>query len=239
VPALPPPSHARYGRFPLHPLRRAAELAQRLRMSYLAPVPWFYSKIYDRFMRDAERAGLAAWRSELVAPLTGDVLEIGAGTGANLEHYGTGVERLVLCEPDRHMHGRLLQRAASSSAEVIEAPSEVLPFPDESFDAVVCTLVLCSVPDPDRSLREARRVLRPEGRLVFIEHVAAQDRPARLRWQERIEPFWVRMADGCHLTRRTDQSIVRAGFELETLTRASMRKALPFVRPSIRGVARK
>lgn len=203
-------------------------------------MPWFYAKIYDRFMQRTERACLAGWRSELLAPLTGEILEIGAGTGANLEHYGSGVERLVLSEPESHMRAQLVRRVAAreSSAEVMAAPSDALPFSDQSFDVVVSTLVLCSVPDPDRSLAEVRRVLRSGGRFVFIEHVAAEGRPSRLRWQERIEPFWLHIADGCHLTRRTDQSIVRAGFELETLVRESMQKALPFVRPSIRGIAR-
>jgi ubiquinone/menaquinone biosynthesis C-methylase UbiE len=204
-------------------------------------VPWFYATIYDRFMRKAESAGLRAWRRELIAPLAGEVLEVGAGTGANLEHYASGIDRLVLSEPERNMRERLSRRLEGTrmAAEVIPASSAELPFPDESFDAVVSTLVLCSVPDPDRSLAEIRRVLRPGGRFVFIEHVAAEDRPSRLRWQRRIEPLWVRLADGCHLTRKTDQSMLRAGFELETLVRESMRKALPFVRPSIRGVARK
>ncbi len=210
-------------------------------MYHRETVPWFYAKIYDRFMQKTERACLSEWRGELIAPLAGAVIEVGAGTGANLEHYGSGVDRLVLSEPDPSMRARLSRRVDGNRipVEVITAASAELPFPDESFDAVVSTLVLCSVPDPDRSLAEMRRVLRPGGRLVFIEHVAAEDRPSRLRWQKRIEPFWTRIADGCHLTRETDKSILRAGFDIARMERESMRKALPFVRPSIRGVARK
>jgi len=202
---------------------------------------WLMARIYDRFMRETEAAGLDDWRHELIAPLAGDVLEIGSGTGANLRHYGPGVRRLVLSEPEPNMRRRLLARvdADRPGAEVVEHAADGLPFDAASFDAVVCTLVLCSVPRPDAVLAEARRLLKPGGRFVFIEHVAAEDRPQRLRWQRRIEPVWVRVADGCHLTRRTEQLIEAAGFHIEAIQRSSMRKALPFVRPSIRGVARK
>ncbi|MBI3200641.1 MAG: class I SAM-dependent methyltransferase [Myxococcales bacterium] len=197
---------------------------------------WLLSQIYDPFMRKTERACLGEWRGELLASLAGDVLEIGAGTGANLAHYGDGVTRLVLAEPDPHMRKRLSRSVAErrARAEIIDAGVAALP---DSFDVVVSTLVLCSVPDLDAALAEIRRVLRPGGQLVFIEHVAADDQPERLAWQERLDPLWVRIASGCHLTRRTDQAIERAGLEITSLTRQSLRKALPFVRTSIRGVA--
>ena len=206
---------------------------------------WLLAKIYDSFMAKAERACLSEWRGELLAPLSGDLLEIGAGTGANLSHYGAGLSRLVLCEPDPHMRGRLASRVAGQVArqvarakvEVIDAGVEVLPADAGAFDVVVSTLVLCSVEDLQLALGEIHRVLRPGGRLVFLEHVAAEDHSQRLKWQERLEPAWVRLASGCHLTRRTDRAIERAGFEITSLTRQSMRKALPFVRPTIRGVA--
>ncbi|MBK8994924.1 MAG: methyltransferase domain-containing protein [Myxococcales bacterium] len=200
---------------------------------------WLLAKIYDPFMRKTEEACLAEWRRSLLAPLSGEVLEIGAGTGVNLAHYGPDVERLVLAEPDPHMRRSLSRRVAASSraVELLDAGADALPADAAAFDYVVSTLVLCSVPDLEAALGEIHRVLRPGGRLVFIEHVAAEDRPERLAWQERLEPLWVRIASGCHLTRRTDRAIERAGFGIAAITRQSVRKALPFVRPSIRGVA--
>jgi ubiquinone/menaquinone biosynthesis C-methylase UbiE len=170
------------------------------------------------------------------------VLELGAGTGSNLGHYPAAVERLVVSEPDPPMRARLGEAAARQAppfpVEVSAASAGHLPFADASFDAVVATLVLCSVPDPAAALTEVRRVLRPDGMFVFIEHVAATDRPSRLRWQQRFEPVWKRVAGGCHLTRDTEQLIRESGFTFDQLERASMRKAMPLVRPSIRGVAR-
>lgn len=199
---------------------------------------WLFATLYDRFMRGAEEH-LAAWRADLLRDLSGRVLELGAGTGANLPFYPAAVERLVLAEPDRHMRARLQARAARErpGAEVVDAAAEALPFEDASFDAVVSTLVLCSVEDLERALAEVRRVLRPGGTLVFLEHVAADQRPDRLKWQRRLEPLWRRVAGNCHLTRRTAEAIAAAGFDVQACTRESVRKALPFVRPSVRGRA--
>jgi ubiquinone/menaquinone biosynthesis C-methylase UbiE len=194
--------------------------------------------IYDRFMEESERACLADWRTALLADLSGDVLEIGAGTGRNLDHYPSGIERLVLAEPDRHMRRHLESMAAGHAkrVEVIAAPAQALPVADGELDAVVSTLVLCSVGDVDAVLGEVRRVLKPGGRFLFIEHVAAKG-GSRLVWQRRVEPVWKRIADGCHLTRETRAAIERAGFELSEVVEESMRKALPIVRPTVRGVA--
>ncbi len=203
---------------------------------------WLTAAFYDRFMRVSEEACLAAWRSELLAGLSGEVLEAGAGTGATLALYPKAVTRLVACEPDRHMRRQLEAKRDALGmrhVEVCDAALGALPFAPASFDAVVCTLVLCSVPNQKAALAEIARVLRPGGRFVFLEHVAADNRPDRLKWQRRIEPVWKRLMDNCHLTRRTEAAITAAGFEIEAVKRESIRKALPIVRPSVRGVARK
>ncbi len=203
---------------------------------------WFVANIYDRFMAGSEEACLSAWRRQLLDDLSGNVLEVGAGTGINLEHYPSSVVRLVLAEPDPHMRRQLSSRIAGHGRPGVELSAgslEELPLPDASFDAVVATLVLCSVHDPRRALSEIHRVLRPGGRFAFLEHVAAENNPGRLVWQHRIEPVWRRVAGNCHTTRRTADDITHAGFELEWIERESVRKALPWVRPSIRGVARR
>src|SRR5271169_2081560 len=157
---------------------------------------WLFATIYDPFMRGAEVACLAQWRADLLALAEGDVLEIGAGTGANLPLYPRGVRSLQLTEPDADMLARLRRRmsvAPMRQVQAREAAVDALPFDDAAFDTVVSTLVLCSVPDVSRALSEVRRVLRPGGHLLFLEHVAAEDRPARLAWQRRLEPMWTRI----------------------------------------------
>jgi ubiquinone/menaquinone biosynthesis C-methylase UbiE len=196
--------------------------------------------IYDHAMRGMEDAGLGAWRRDLLAPLEGSVLEIGAGTGSNLPFFPPAVTSLVLVEPDRHMRARLLAATSVSDrkVEVISAPAERLPLPDSSFDAVVSALVLCSVRDQAMVLDEIRRVLRPYGSFVFIEHVAATASPRQLRHQRWIEPVWKRVAGNCHLTRSTEEAIESAGFVFETIEQQGLPKAPSMIRPSIRGRAR-
>jgi ubiquinone/menaquinone biosynthesis C-methylase UbiE len=203
---------------------------------------WLMAAVYDRFMRGSEEACLAQWRAELLRDISGAVLEVGAGTGVTLPHYPRSIVRLVLCEPDAHMR-RKLQKKVDSSAlrniEISDASLDSLPFKAGEFDAVVCSLVLCSVPDQPAALAEVARVLKPGGRLVFLEHIAADGRPERLKWQRRIEPVWKHLMGNCHLTRRTEAAIAAAGFKFDRIQRESIRKALPIVRPSIRGIARK
>ncbi|HXM81874.1 MAG TPA: class I SAM-dependent methyltransferase [Burkholderiales bacterium] len=203
---------------------------------------WLMAAVYDRFMCGSEEACLAQWRAELLRELSGEVLEVGAGTGVTLPHYPKSVTRLTLCEPDAHMRRKLKTKADSSGLRNIEisgASLESLRYDAASFDAVVCSLVLCSVPDQAAALAEIRRVLKPAGRLAFLEHVAADGKPRRLLWQRRIEPVWKHLMGNCHLTRRTESAIAAAGFRFERIQRESIRKALPIVRPSIRGIARK
>jgi len=196
---------------------------------------WLVSKLYDRFMSSTEAASLGGWRAELLAEVSGAVLEIGAGTGANLRHYPAGLEQLTLVEPDPNMRGILAGRVGEH-VTLSEASADALTIADETLDVVVSTLVLCSVPDPARTLAELRRVLKPGGRLLFLEHVAHKE-PEPLAWQRRIEPVWVHLADGCRLTRDTEGLIREAGFDIDAITRGPMYPAPKFVRPTIRGVA--
>ena len=160
-----------------------------------------YARCYDRFMDRIDRAGAAEHRRRLVEEATGEVLEIGAGTGKNLPLYGAA-ELVVALEPDPAMRARAGQtaRKARVPVEVVEGDAMALPFPEASFDAVVFSLVLCTVPDMERALTEARRVLRPGGNLHFYEHVRAAD-PRLARWQDRLERPWGWVGRGCHPNR--------------------------------------
>jgi ubiquinone/menaquinone biosynthesis C-methylase UbiE len=218
--------------------------------------------LYDRFMQATEDACLRHWRAELLSGLHGKVLEVGAGTGANLAHYPPQVTEIVLTEPDAAMSEKLATRLAGTENELhgarvghrpgarisgvsgraisfVAADVSRLPFADETFDAVVATLLLCSVPDPVKAVAEMKRVLVPGGTFVFLEHVGAEARSTRRTWQGRIEPLWKHVAGNCHLTRDTARTLEEAGFESIELRRESMRKALPFLRPTVRGLARK
>lgn len=192
---------------------------------------------YDRMSRKNEDAGLRALRQHLLADAAGRVLEIGAGTGANLPHYNGSIESLVVTEPEPPMLRRL-QRAARQhmrDAQVLRAPAEDLPFEDDSFDTVVSTLVLCGVEDQPRALREARRVLRPGGRLLFLEHVRSDD-PGLARFQDRMN--WLNnFVVGCDCNRPTLATIEAEKFEVSRLERTTMPKAPKFVRPLIVGAA--
>lgn len=195
---------------------------------------------YDRLMAKTEAACLQQWRHELLQQVSGEVLEIGAGTGANISLYSDRVTRLLLTEPDIHMRRQLEEKlvnhdpvkpgVSGGTAENIEAE-------DESFDYVVTSLVCCSVTDLNAGLREIKRVLRPGGGLVFMEHVAAPAGSSRRRWQNRINPIWRTFMGNCHLNRETEQAIVGEGFEIVQIERESMRHAPPIVRPTIRGIA--
>lgn len=194
---------------------------------------------YDRVLAQTEAAGLRERRAELLREATGDVLELGAGTGANAGLYPAGLGRLVLTEPDRRMAARLAPKAAAAApeAEVISAGAQALPFDDSSFDTAVSTLVLCTVDDPRMALAEVARVLRPGGRLLFLEHVRSED-PKVARWQDRLERPWRLFAAGCRCNRDTVATIGAAGFEVEHVEQGRMPKAAPFLRPLVAGSAR-
>ena len=201
-----------------------------------------FAAIYDRQIQALEHAGLRDRRAALLGQARGRVLEIGAGTGLNLPHYGAAVDTLVMTEPEAPMARRLRERAATlphnaPPVEVVEAPGERLPFPDASFDTVVSTLVLCTVRDLPAALAEIRRLLAPGGRLLFLEHVRAED-PGLARWQDRLDPLWKRVGHGCRCNRDTAAALAAAGLDAERLDRGRLRKAAPIVRPTIEGVAR-
>ena len=170
---------------------------------------WFF----DRFAPAAEEAGLAEYRSELVGDIEGRVLEVGAGTGLNLDKYRKADE-VVALEPDVHMLKRLRSAAARATVavKVEEGVAYPLPFESESFDAVVFCLVLCTIPDPARALTEAKRVLRPGGSIRFFEHVRGSD-PKMARRQDFIQPVWSLFGGGCHPNRDTLKTIQDSGFE--------------------------
>lgn len=198
----------------------------------------FSALVYDPFLWLGERAGMAARRRTLVAGARGDVLEIGAGTGLNLPHYPPGLSRLVLAEPVAAMAGRLRARVAKlgRKAEVVLAPAEALPFATGSFDTVVATMVLCTAQDPRAALAEVRRVLRPGGALLFIEHVRSEH--ARLaRWQDRLNGPWSSFADGCRCNQPTLELLDEAGLAVTVRERAEWRGMPALVRPLVVGRA--
>jgi ubiquinone/menaquinone biosynthesis C-methylase UbiE len=195
-----------------------------------------FSAFYDRGFEATEEAGLREMRRELLAGARGRVLELGAGTGLNLKHYSETIESLTLVEPDPHMTKQLRQKLAQGEAELVEAPGERLPFDDDSFDTAVVTLVLCTVPDQAGSLKEIARVLKPDGQLLFLEHVRSRH-PKLAKWQDRLETPWRFLGDGCHCNRDTAAALGAAGFELGDLEHDALPKAPPIVRPLIHGRA--
>jgi SAM-dependent methyltransferase len=197
-----------------------------------------FAATYDRGLKATEEAGLREMRRELLAGAGGRTVEIGAGTGANLELYPDAVESLTLTEPDPHMAKRLRARLEGSgrAAEVIAAPAENLPLETGSFDTAVATLVLCTVPDPQAAVAELARVLRPGGKLLFIEHVRAED-AGLARWQDRCERPWRFLADGCHCNRDTLATLAASRLEPDAVEHGRTPKAPPIVRPLICGSA--
>ena len=197
-----------------------------------------FALLYDPFVWVAERAGLRTHRKQLLSRAHGCTLEIGSGTGLNLPHYPDDLDELALAEPDTAMRARLEKRLTRSRrlTRLIDAPAEHLPFPDGSVDTVVSTLVLCTVDAPDAALREIARVLRPDGQLLFLEHVRSES-PTLARWQDRLAGPWRSFARGCRCNRATAELIVTCGLELDQAVDASWHGMPPIVRPLIVGRA--
>ena len=196
-----------------------------------------FAMTYDRQIARAEEAGLRAFRQGLLAGAAGHVIEIGSGTGGNLPCYGPAVGSLTLTEPQPPMLRRLQLkvRGYPLDSTVLRAPAEDLPFNDHTFDVAVSTLVLCGVDDQPRALRELRRVLRPGGQLLFIEHVRSDD-PAWARFQDRMN--WLnRLIVCCDCNRPTLDSIRAAGFTPGQVKHTTLPKAPKFVSPTIMGAA--
>jgi len=196
---------------------------------------WFFAKV----MAQAEGIHdvlIAPYKRHLLADLHGDVLEIGPGGGPNFSYYAPDV-RWVGVEPNPYMHPYLRATAAAQgrAIDLRTGYTEALPVVDASMDAVVSTLVLCSVHDLAASLAEIRRVLRPGGKYVFIEHVAAPAHSTLRRWQDGVRPLWGMLADGCHPNRELWRNVEQAGFAQVEIEHFDI--SVPIVKPHIAGFA--
>lgn len=161
---------------------------------------------------------LQPFRERVISQAVGDVLEIGIGSGLNLPLYGAGVRSVIGIEPSTELLAMAEQQMARVlvPVEFLQASAEALPIESHSVDTVVTTWTLCTIPDARKALQEARRVLRPGGTLLFVEHGRAPEK-AVARWQDRIDPLWGRIAGGCHLNRQIDALIIEAGFQIDTM----------------------
>ncbi len=201
-----------------------------------------FARMYDRISRKADARGQAEHRKQLLAGLSGRVVEVGAGNGINFAHYPDSVEELMGVEPEPHLRDRASGAAqdAPMPVRVIDAVGSRLPFEDQSFDAGVASLVLCSVSDQEQALAELHRVIRPGGELRFYEHVVAHGSKAARLMRAADRLFWPRVAGGCHMSRDTGTAIERAGFTIESSKRFGFSPcALQPPVPHILGLARK
>ena len=202
----------------------------------------WHAAIYARFIEPQDRKKLAPMRRTVVGGAAGRVLEIGPGPGTNFAYYPRAVSEVVAVEPEPHLRA-LAERAAEGApvpVRVVDGVAEALPAGDGEFDTAVLTLVLCSVTDQPRALREVHRVLRPGGRLVFWEHVRADGPPLTIVQDAFDRTVWPLVGGGCHVGRDTAAEITKAGFTMERMQRCRMpdtRIPLPMA-PHIVGIAR-
>jgi ubiquinone/menaquinone biosynthesis C-methylase UbiE len=176
---------------------------------------WVLPPILDLAMRTSR---LQKYRREVVAAAQGRVLEIGAGSGLNLPLYGRQVELVIGIDPSPRLLAMARRRAAAAGvrAELLQASAAAIPLADRTVDTVVMTWTLCSIPDPLAALREMQRVLKPNGKLLFVEHGLSPE-PWVECWQHRLTPVWRHVAGGCHLDRKMDDLVRSAGFDLTEL----------------------
>ena len=183
---------------------------------------WYARHVLPKLINAAcAQKPMSELRAQYVPKAAGRVLEIGFGTGLNLPHYGVGEAApasLTAIEPAAEIAALAERRIAAAAfpLELRHASAEAIPAEDGTFDAVVSTWTLCSVPNVYRALDELRRVLKPRGRLIFAEHGASPE-PRWLAWQRRLEPAWKLIGGGCHLSRRADRLIAGAGFRIDEL----------------------
>jgi ubiquinone/menaquinone biosynthesis C-methylase UbiE len=173
---------------------------------------WILPPILDLVMRQHQ---LQKYRREVVAAANGRVLEVGVGSGLNFPFYGKQVEIVFGIDPSPHLLAIARRRAATAGvrAELLQGSAIAIPLADNTIDTVVMTWTLCSIPDPLAALREMRRVLKPHGKLLFVEHGLSPESGIE-RWQHRLTPVWCHIAGGCHLDRKMDDLIRAAGFDL-------------------------
>jgi ubiquinone/menaquinone biosynthesis C-methylase UbiE len=196
-----------------------------------------FARVYARVghLMDAE---IGDHRRRLLAGLTGRVLEVGAGNGLNFPHYPATVTEVLAVEPEPYLRHLALAaaRQAPVPIRVVDGTAEAMPAPAGAVDAVVASLVLCTVTDLDQALAETRRVLRPGGSLRFYEHVRAED-PRLARWQDRLQRPWGWLVGGCHPNRDTVAAITAAGLRLVQLDRFDLQAMPPLARPHVLGMA--
>jgi ubiquinone/menaquinone biosynthesis C-methylase UbiE len=192
--------------------------------------------VYEKYVlpRLIHLCGRSKWaiaeRRKSIPLASGTVLEVGVGSGLNLPFYGPQVQKLYALDPAREAWRMARQRVREAPFPVnfLAASAERIPLQDRSVDTVVTTWTLCTIPNPRQALTEMRRVLKPEGRLIFVEHGRAPD-PGVLAWQNRLTPLWKRIAGGCHLNRQIDALIVDAGFHIVDIERGYSRGPKPLV----------
>jgi ubiquinone/menaquinone biosynthesis C-methylase UbiE len=176
-------------------------------------------RLIDLAMRNQDAKRL---RAEWVPHARGEVLEVGIGSGLNLDFYTSEVHRVYGVDPSLELQRMARKKNVARHLEVEflwQSAEEALPLPENSIDTVVMTWTLCSIPEPHKALRQMKRVLKPDGRLIFIEHGRAPDASVAT-WQDRLNPIWKRIGGGCHLNRKMDELLIQAGFHIDELRNA-------------------